>query len=121
MKLPVSLLFILLLLHNACPAQSKTLQKFAGTPFQGTKAFCDFIKPIKYKVFINGYHVTITEYYKDEQPRIIKGVYKGGKLFTDDPTEKQYKASGRYYVIYPASFGINNLEGGDYIQYELCK
>jgi hypothetical protein len=26
---------------------------------------------------------------------------------------------GRFHVIYPTSFGINNLEGGDYTTYDL--
>lgn len=121
MKAFFLLLFSLIILNNkTIYAQAKPALKFSGTPFQGTKQYCD-LKPLKYKVTIKGYDVTIVEYYKNEKPTIVTGTYKNGKLFTNNPTEKKYKMSGTYYAIYPKSFGYSNLEGGDFILFELCR
>jgi hypothetical protein len=113
------LLSILLLLSNISAQPKKTI-KFPGTPFQGTREFCSSLKPLKYKVTITGILVTITTLYNNEKPQTVKGVYRKGKLFTNNPLEKQFHVQGRLYVIYTTSFGINNLEGGDYITYDLC-
>jgi hypothetical protein len=45
---------------------------------------------------------------------------KNGKLYTNDPAEKIYRFAGKYYLLTGSSLSINNLEGGDYIQYQLC-
>jgi hypothetical protein len=122
MKAFVFIMFSVLFLNsNSLKAQSKSLQKFPGTPFQGTNEYCDYLKPLKFKISITGFNVTITKYYDKEKPKVVKGIYRKGKLFTNDPVEKQFHAGGKYYVLYTTSFGINNLEGGDYEYFELCK
>ena len=121
MKGSVLLLFSLVIVNNKIlHAQAKPILKFSATPFQGTRQYCD-LKPLKYKVTIKGYNVTIVEYYKNEKPTIVTGTYKKGRLYTNNPNEKKYKMSGTYYAIYPESFGYSNLEGGDFILFELCR
>jgi hypothetical protein len=76
MKAFLSLFFSLIILNSkTLDAQVKPALKFPGTPFQGTKQYCD-LKPLKYKVTIKGYDVTIVEYYKNEKPTIVTGTYK---------------------------------------------
>jgi hypothetical protein len=51
----------------------------------------------------------------------INGVIKNGKLFTNDEVEKKYHMAGKYYLLKASSLRVNNLEGGDYIEYDLCR
>ena len=88
-------------------------------PFQGVKEFCSFSKPLKFKVSITGNKVIITRIYNDNT-RQVNGIIKNGKLYTNDPAEKRFHFAGKYYLLTGSSLGINNLEGGDYIQYQLC-
>ena len=121
MKAFLTLLFFLLFLQPGLKAQTKPSAKFPGTPFQGTKQFCDYLKPLRFDVSIQGYNVTITKFYNKEKQNTVKGTFKKGKLYTNDPIEKQFHAAGKYYKIIPDYFSINNLEGGDYETYEVCK
>ncbi len=99
-------------------AQKKAFQKPAQLPFHGVKEFCSFSKPVKYKVSITGNKVIITYLYK-EYEKMIKGEFKNGKLYTNDKDEDKLIA-GKYYILTSTSLSINNLEGGDYIEYPLC-
>lgn len=100
-------------------AQKKPVHKATASPFQGTKEFCSFTKPVKYKVTITGKKVIIIYLYK-EYKNIVKGEFRNGKLFTNDKNETKVNA-GRVYVLTSTYISINNLEGGDYIEYNLCR
>jgi hypothetical protein len=95
-----------------------SFQKPALVPFQGVKEFCSFSKPVKYKVSVTGNKVIITYLYK-EYKKMIKGEFRNGKLYTNDIDEDKLIA-GKYYLLTSSSLRINNLEGGDYIEYHLC-
>lgn len=99
-------------------AQKKPVHKATASPFQGTKEFCSFSKPVKYKVTITGKKVTIIYLYK-EYKNIVKGEFRNGKLFTNDKNETKLNA-GRVYLLTSTYISINNLEGGDYVEYDLC-
>lgn len=100
-------------------AQKKAVRKTTTAPFQGVKEFCSFSKPLKFKVSITGSKVIITRIYNDNTSR-INGIIKNGKLYTNDPAEKSNHFAGKYYLLTGASLSINNLEGGDYIEYHIC-
>ena len=116
--LPFSLL---LLSMTPVRAQKKTSHKTTVVPFQGTLHFCSNIKPVQYDVTITGNKVSIVRTYK-EYIKKVKGTFTIGKLFTNDPDEKQNKGyAGRYYKITKTFLAVNNLEGGDYVEYDLCR
>jgi hypothetical protein len=100
-------------------AQKKAVSKTTTAPFQGVKEFCSFSKPLKFKVSITGNKVIITRIYNDNT-RQVNGIIKNGKLYTNDPAEKRFHFAGKYYLLTGSSLSINNLEGGDYIQYQRC-
>ncbi len=114
MFLCVSFLYI-----SITSAQKKAISKTTTAPFQGVKEFCSFSKPPKFKVSITGTKVIITRIYNDNT-RQVKGIIKNGKLYTNDPAEKRFHFAGKYYLLTGSSLSINNLEGGDYIQYQRC-
>ena len=107
MKTLITFLFTLFLVQGNLNAQAKEATKFPGTPFQGTKEYCDFLKPLRFTVLIKGNAVIITKFYNKEKPVTIKGSFKKGKLSTNDPTEKQYRADAKYYKIYPGREAYN--------------
>ncbi len=93
-------------------AQKKPVDKATAAPFQGTKHFCSFLKPVKFDVTVKGNKVSIIHTYK-EYVKKVEGAFINGKLFTNDPAEKTNKRYiGRYYKIGKTYIGINNLEGG---------
>jgi hypothetical protein len=100
-------------------AQKKSLHKATTSPYQGTKEFCSFSKPVKYKVTITGRKVIIIYLYKDYK-NIVKGEFRNGRLFTNDKNETKLNA-GKVYLLTSTYISINNLEGGDYIEYDLCR
>ncbi len=118
MKNLIFLCVVLFISTTNISAQKKAFQKPAKLPFQGVKEFCSFSKPVKYKVSVTGNKVIITYLYK-EYKKIIKGEFKNGKLYTNDKDEDKLIA-GKYYILTSTSLSINNLEGGDYIEYPLC-
>ncbi len=100
-------------------AQKKHVHRATIIPFQGTKEFCSFSKPVKYKVTITGKKVAIVYLYK-EYKNIVKGEFRNGKLFTNDKNETKLNA-GSIYLLTSTTISINNLEGGDYVEYDLCR
>ena len=96
---------------NQCSAQQNGTTTLA--PFQGTKEFCSFLKPVKFMVTITGSKVKII-YTNNESSDTTNGVFKNGKLYTDDSNEKTYHVQGKYYLLTKSYLRINNLEGGDY-------
>jgi hypothetical protein len=104
----------------------KTLQykqtKAFKPPFQGKRRFCSTGSKQVYNVEIKGNDVMIT-YDKIK----IKGVFKNGLLFTNDPEEVEYRHNagkynyGKYYVIGADYFSVLNSENGEYSYHQLCK
>ncbi len=91
-------------------------------PFQGKRHFCSYETSMTYDVEINGNSVIISS-----EKIKIKGVYKNGFLFTNDPDEIAYTHNagkynyGKYYVIGTDYFSKLNAENGEYFYYQLCK
>jgi hypothetical protein len=100
-------------------AQTNTAHKII-TPFQGTKIFCSFTGKSKYTVTVQGSKAIMVYSYKEYTTR-VSGNFKNGKLYTNDPYEKQSKAGGRYYLISKEMVRVLNLENGDYEEYNICK
>ncbi len=94
--------------------------KLQQLPFKGVKEFCSFTKPAKFKVSITGNKIVITKTY-NENSSTVTGIIKNGKIYTNDPLEKSYNFGGKYYLLSKTEFRVNNLEGGDYVEYDLCK
>ena len=126
-----SFLFILVVICNYAFAfdktqHHKTLQhkqtKTFKPAFQGKRHFCSEGSKQVYDVEIKGNDVVISS------GKIkIKGVYKNGLLFTNDPNELEYRRNagkynyGKYYVIGADYFSILNAENGEYFYHQLCK
>lgn len=91
-------------------------------PFQGKRFFCSSESKMTYHVEISGNNVVIS-YEKIK----IKGVFRNGLLFTNDPEEIEYRRNsrkynyGKYYVIGVDYFSVLNPENGEYFYYQLCR
>jgi hypothetical protein len=90
-------------------------------PFQGKKLFCSTDSKATYEVIIKGNRVVIAM----DSTRIT-GLFKGDKLFTNDPSEIEYRHFshayfGKYYVIGTDYFSVLNPENGEYSYFMLCK
>src|SRR5215218_8765059 len=108
------------ILINPAKAQTKTSNNIAGVPFQGTKQFCSFTGKSRYIVLIKGSRANLTYSYK-EYKTTVSGSFKNGKLYTNDPYEKDSKTGGRYYLISKTLVRVLNTENGDYEDYTICK
>jgi len=104
--------------------QSKTaIQEKSKTtaPFQGKRMFCSVESKAKYIITITNDSVLVAiDHIK------IRGVFKKGKLLTNDPREIEYRRFshayyGKYFVIGTDYFSILNSENGEYSYYTLCK
>ncbi len=106
--------------HNKIVRHQKT--KTFKTPFQGERRFCSGESSTTYDVKISGNNVIIS-YEKIK----IKGIFKNGLLFTNDPQEIEYRRNagkynyGKYYVIGADYFSVLNPENGEYFYHQLCK
>jgi uncharacterized pyridoxamine 5'-phosphate oxidase family protein len=91
-------------------------------PFQGKKFFCSSDNKEKYTVIIKGNDVTFII-----EKRKITGVFKNGKLFTNDPEEAQYRRIagkrhyGEFYSLGADYLSILNSENGEYLYYTICE
>jgi hypothetical protein len=84
------------------------------------QTYCSPYAKTKYKVLITGSKIRITRLYK-EYKNVFTGIYKKGRIFSNDPNEKKSRsANGRYYKLQDHSFGVLNIENGDYDWFELC-
>jgi hypothetical protein len=95
----------------------------SSKPFsaQNKKTYCSPFAQTKYKVQITKNKIRITRLYK-EYKEVITGLIKGGKIYSNDPGEKDFKpVSGRYYKLGKDSFSVLNIENGEYEQFTLCK
>ena len=112
------------ILVDSTPANRNNIQKklIFASPFQGEKIFCKYGSKSKYIVTITGNNVLIVS-----DKAKINGVFKRGKLFTNDPEEIEYRKFtgkynyGKYYVIGTDYFSVLNAENGEYSYYTLCK
>lgn len=106
--------------HNKIVQDQKT--NTFKPPFQGERRFCSNESNMTYDVKIAGNNVIIS-YEKIK----IKGVFKNGLLFTNDPKEIEYRHNagkynyGKYYVIGTDYFSVLNSENGEYFYHQLCK
>ncbi|HNP24859.1 MAG TPA: hypothetical protein PKL37_22475 [Panacibacter sp.] len=65
--------------------------------------------------------IKITRLYK-EYKDVITGVIKNGKIYSNDPNEKNFKPVwGKYYKLVKENFGVLNIENGDYEWFSECK
>jgi hypothetical protein len=101
-------------------AQSTAPRKIVSTPFQGTKTFCSFSGKSKYRVTIKGSKATFLYLYKEYTTKVL-GSFRNGKVYTNDPYEKQSKTGGRFYLVTKEMVRVLNLENGDYEEYDVCK
>ncbi len=96
-------------------------KKVTKNSVQKEKLYCSTFAKTKYKVLITGNKVRITRLYK-EYVDVINGIFKNGKIYSDDTNEKSNKlAWGKYYKLNGNSFSVLNIENGDYEWFAQCK
>lgn len=85
------------------------------------KTYCSAFAKTKYKLLINKDKIKITRLYK-EYKDVFTGVIKRGKIYSNDPNEKSFKPVwGKLYKLENGSFGVLNIENGDYEWFTECK
>jgi hypothetical protein len=109
---------------DSAPVNRSVIQKHKtfDPPFQGKKTFCSYGSKAKYIVIVKANNVVITSGKKQ-----YKGVFKAGKLFTNDPEEIEYRKYagkynyGKFYVLGTDYFSVLNAENGEYSYYTVCR
>ena len=87
----------------------------------GEKFFCCSYCDAKYDVTKNGNKITIVFINKGSR-KTVHGVILNGKIFSDDPEEKENKSlAGKLYVLKADSFLVRNPENGESDYYKECK
>jgi hypothetical protein len=95
-------------------------KKFKG-PDKKEKLYCSDFAKTKYKLLITGTKIKITRLYKEYVDHYT-GILKNGKIYSNDPNEKNLKdVWGRYYKLDGKNFGVLNVENGDYEWFVECK
>ena len=85
------------------------------------KLYCSDFAKTKYELSITGTKIKITRFYK-EYTDSYTGIIKKGKIYSDNPDEKNLKdLHGRYYKLEGIFFGVLNIENGDYEWFTECK
>ncbi len=85
------------------------------------KLYCSGFAKTKYKLLITGTKIRITRLYKEYVDHYT-GILKNGKIYSNDPNEKNLKdVWGRYYKLDGKNFGVLNIENGDYEWFTECK
>jgi hypothetical protein len=90
-------------------------------PFRGQKKFCSDEGRQTYTVTIKGYSIVLSN-----SSAKIKGIFKNGLLFTNDPDEISYRRYakkhnyGKYYMIDKDYLNVLNGETGEYFFYTRC-
>jgi hypothetical protein len=120
-KVCLTVIPIFLFLFGSAQNKSTThIHKSNDTFFQGTKLFCCIYRKTKYRLFIKGNEIEITAIYNGES--MIKGVIKNGKIYSNDPMEKNNKMlAGKVYILNNNTFRILTSEGGEYDEFTKCK
>lgn len=107
--------------HHLETVQKKKKKPFKP-PYQGKRHFCSDESKMTYDVTIKGNDVVIA--YSTVR---IKGTFKNGLLFTNDPKEIEYihyggkSVYGKYYILQADYFSVINTENSEYFYYQLCK
>lgn len=84
------------------------------------KTYCSPYAKTKYKVLISKEKIKITRLYL-EYKDVFTGIIKNGKIYSNDPNEKNYKPVwGKFYKLNKTGFGVLNIENGDYEWFSLC-
>jgi hypothetical protein len=98
---------------------SDTLPKRVNV--RNERLFCSAIHKTRYKILVTGNKIKITSFYENIR-HVIVGTIKKGKIYSNDPEEKQNKSvNGKYYILKGNLFRVLNIENGDYEEYESCK
>lgn len=93
----------------------------SDTTLEKEKVYCSSYAKTKYRVQITKGKITITRLYK-EYRYVITGKLKNGKIYSDDPNEKNFRPVwGKYYLLGKNSFSVLNIENGEYERFTLCK
>ena len=90
-------------------------------PSRNEKLYCSDVAKTRYKLAITGNKIKITRLYK-EYVDSYTGFIKSGKIYSNDPDEKNLKdVHGKYYKLKGKNFGVLNIENGDYEWFVECK
>jgi hypothetical protein len=98
-----------------------TIAKEFRAPDKKEKLYCSDFAKTKYKLLKTGTKIKITRLYKEYVDHYT-GILKNGKIYSNDPNEKNLKdVWGRYYKLDGKNFGVLNVENGDYEWFVECK
>ena len=98
-----------------------SIPKKYKAPDKKGKLYCSDLAKTKYKLLLTGTKIKITRLYKEYVDNYT-GVLKNGKIYSNDPNEKNLKdVWGRYYKLDGKNFGVLNIENGDYEWFTECK
>lgn len=101
--------------NDTLPKKSRSVSS------KNEKLYCSDFAKTKYKLAITGNKIRITRLYK-EFVETYSAVIKNGKIYSNDPNEKNLKnVWGRYYKLEGTNFGVLNIENGDYEWFTKCK
>jgi hypothetical protein len=122
------LLFLFFSLALACRANAASLtqsdsipKKYKPVSSKNEKIYCSDFAKSRYKLLITGTKIKITRLYKEYIDN-YSGVIKNGKIYSNNPDEKNQKElQGKYYKIEGKNFGVLNIENGDYEWFTECK
>jgi hypothetical protein len=103
------------------PVADSVPYKIKLAPSVNEKLYCSGIAKTRYKLAITGNKIKITRLYK-EYVDSYTGLIKNGKIYSNDPNEKNLKdVQGKYYKLEGKNFGVLNTENGDYEWFVECK
>ena len=98
-----------------------TIPKKLTAVNKNEKLYCSGFAKTRYELLITGNKIKITRLYKEYVDNYT-GVLKNGKIYSNDPNEKNFKnVWGRYYKLDGKNFGVLNIENGDYEWFTECK
>lgn len=85
------------------------------------KTYCSPFAKTKFKLLVTKDKIKITRLYK-EYKDVFTGIIKKGKIYSNDPIEKNFKPVwGKLYKLEKSGFGVLNIENGDYEWFSECK
>jgi hypothetical protein len=123
----IFLFLVLLTTTNFCRAGNSSYPVADSMPHtnkiasRNEKLYCSDFAKTRYKLAISGNKIKITRLYK-EYVDSYSGVIKSGKIYSNDPNEKNLKMVwGKYYKLQGKNFGVLNPENGDYEWFVECK
>jgi hypothetical protein len=84
------------------------------------RLYCCTFCEAKYEIIQRKQKLTINWIYKEKVRKIEAKLVKG-KIYSDDPNEKEYKQQGMLYILKGKLFRVKHIENGEYDDYTLCK